>query len=308
MLGKISTLNLYSPNGLHHVYFHLNNDGVIVADGVTKIEGLPCAPPPPTRSLPSDDDQNSKTMLRIADMSHQFTEQIDALQQKMMELEGDLQLQLSIDKKQSIASMTETSRTYHASIVDIRSRLDELALDTDALRNSMLLLTATPTTCTPTTPTTDIPTTADSPTTDTNTPPTNNPTTPTNTPTNSPTNSPADSPADSPTTPLYTTDTSNAPAPNTEDKSDTTSDTTNTTSEEKLVLKEVMLPVAPMAHADLTAESSAILTMNTSVSEDADSLIVVDETDSSVEIAQVADTAKPKVARKPRRVAAKKTK
>ena len=166
MLGKFSTLNLYSPNGLHHAYFHLNDDGVIIASGIAGIEGLPCSPAPtpaPTPAPAPQADPSAKMMLCIADISHQFTEQIDALQQKMTELEGDVHLQLSINKNQRIEYMNEMSAACQTSVADIRARLDAIYIDIEALRNSLLSLTASPTTTTTTANTSPVPATNTSP-------------------------------------------------------------------------------------------------------------------------------------------------
>lgn len=162
MLGKFSTLNLHSPNGLHHAYFHLNDDGVIIASGIAGIEGLPCTPTPTPEPAPEPApraDPSAKMMLCIADISHQFTEQIDALQQKMTELEGDVHLQLSINKNQRIEYMNEMSASCQTSFADIRSRLNAIYIDTEALRNSLLSLTASPTTTTTTATTSPAPAT-----------------------------------------------------------------------------------------------------------------------------------------------------
>ena len=180
MLGKFSTLNLYSPNGLHHAYFHLNDDGVIIASGIAGIEGLPCSPAPTTAPTPApapQADPSAKMMLCIADISHQFTEQIDALQQKMTELEGDVHLQLSINKNQRIEYMNEMSAACQTSVADIRARLDAIYIDIEALRNSLLSLTASPTTTTTTTAnTSSVPATNTSPAPVTNTSPVDAPT------------------------------------------------------------------------------------------------------------------------------------
>ena len=133
MISHISTLNLYSPDGSKHAFFHLDNDGVITVQGVRAITGLPVR-----------HRKENVVAQQIADMSRNLTEQMDVLAQKISELEGSCGLDLQQTAKSLRTNLETVNHHMITQHEEVLATITLLQKDLNAVNACLNLFAATP--------------------------------------------------------------------------------------------------------------------------------------------------------------------